>query len=897
MEKIEEDSTWSGWFERQKYVQSDIFPPVLCEREWCPSESDRRAAWLLYTELRTRITTQPLHYLDGDELSALESLYQLFGIVRGLVKDEALVGATHFSELTIYFVNKVLRPFTAKWHSHSLNGQLLNHDIKTEFRAELIALQREVRKFSVLIGALARGDESLSPEGQSDIDEWTDEVKERMHHDADVPLDKLAPLYTSRDMPVNKAVSVNKSGAVSLEEVLASERLALLERRDMFECEFNDITALAISGGGIRSATLALGVLQRLGETGLLKQVDYLSTVSGGGYIGSLISRYLNESPEEKKKLADIPTNKNVSVGLGSADEPLGINSEISPVLQHLRNNSKYLLQDLLRPVTQVLYGIAVQLLVVVSLVIMLALFVYGVDSIVVMTLLKVSSNYKGGWYFYVLAGLTAFWVILLVFLPVALTSLRVRAERWETTTFTVGVITALLWILYFAVWVFDKVPLNDTYLLILTANILIIGLPLLIAIIGLVMSNHAGAVLIRFSVFLFSTLLFLATTLVTIYLVANPELVWKLLTRNVVVTLIAIFAMVVILLFLDVNKITLHRYYRNRLSRAYLIKRGFDDPIDPEPADQKVSDLRACAAIPYHLINTTINGPHSKGSSSSPRGMGYFLFSEKYTGCEELGYYPTKDMESANRDVTLGTAMAISGAAVSPQMGNNAAGFAGKLLSLANIRMNYWLRNPVANGVFKQPGLVYLFKEYLNLTTMNDDYVYLSDGGHIENLALFELFRRRCRYIIAIDGEADSLMTRAAINRIIRLARQDLQIELKIDTSRLALNENHVSHSHFAFGTIHYPDGFVGHLLYFKSSLTGNEPADVLDYKRRNPSFPHQSTADQFFDEEQFEAYRALGYHMCEEIFANELVGSHEPEKDLEVSRLFKGLIRRLLH
>ncbi len=888
--------SWNDWFVQQRYEDVGIFPAALCGRRWNPSEHDQRAAWLLYTELRTRITTQPLHYLDGSEQATLDSLHQLFELVRELVKDKSLPEARHFSELTIYFLNKVVRPFTAKWHSQSLSGQLKNYDIKGEFRVELIALQARIRRFTVLIGALARGDDVLSEEAIADINEWQDEDQQEHWQDTETPVSQNALVYATIDQPANAATdAITNASVATLVQVIDSERQALLQRRGQASSDFNDIAGLAISGGGIRSATLALGVVQRLGKTGVLQQIDYLSTVSGGGYIGSLISRYLNESAEQKEKLADSPANKGVNVGLGRDDDPFGIDSEVSPVLQHLRNNSKYLLQDLLRPATQVLYGIAVQLLVVLSVVVMVALCAYGIDAMVDSTLKRFTSAYTGGWFFGVLAALSGVWAVLLVFLPVALTGLPERAAKWETATFVIGLATAALWLLYGAVTALDNVVLSAR--VIGYCGGLIVGLPVLMAITGLMLSGKPiGALLVRLAVLLFTLLLLAGTVAATLCLIANPEQIGEFLGSYPLGTFIAFAAMVVILLFLDVNKITLHRFYKNRLSRGYLIKRDTYLPIASKPADQKLSELRADPANPYHLINTTINGPRSDKSTSSQRRMDYFLFSEKYTGCDELGYYETTAMEAVNPDVTLGTAMAVSGAAVSPEMGDNSAGFAGKLLSLANIRMNFWLRKPDASGFFKHPGLIYLWREYRNSTTMDKDYVYLSDGGHIENLALFELLRRRCRFIIAIDGESDVMMTRSAINRVIRLARQDLQINLEIDTSRLALTEEHVSHAHFAFGTIRYPEGFVGHLLYFKSSMTGNEPADVLDYKRRNPTFPHQSTADQFFDEEQFEAYRALGYHMCEEIFANELVGSHRRGTDLRIDRLFSQLRRRLL-
>jgi len=275
---------------------------------------------------------------------------------------------------------------------------------------------------------------------------------------------------------------------------------------------------------------------------------------------------------------------------------------------------------------------------------------------------------------------------------------------------------------------------------------------------------------------------------------------------------------------------------------------------------------------------------------------------------------------------------MAISGAAVSPIMGDNPMGFARRVLSIANLRLNYWLYVPEESPSvektsskkpveIRSPGLFYLWKEYWGKLRTDWPHKYLSDGGHFENLGIYSLIQRRCKFIIAIDGEADPEMTRGAINKLTRLVRQDFGVELDIETSQLGLNKEGFSASHLAFGTIHYPRNFdasgvtrkaiddinlnqsdKGYILYLKSSLTGNEPNDVLDYRRRNKRFPHQSTADQLFTEEQFEAYRTLGLHIGDEIFSEELaknlqkISKNEKDLDMDMEDLFSVLAERLL-
>jgi len=153
--------------------------------------------------------------------------------------------------------------------------------------------------------------------------------------------------------------------------------------------------------------------------------------------------------------------------------------------------------------------------------------------------------------------------------------------------------------------------------------------------------------------------------------------------------------------------------------------------------------------------------------------------------------------------------------------------------------------------------------------------WVNLSDGGHIENLATTELLRRRCKYIFIGDGEADPDLHFNGLATLIRFARIDLGIEIDIDVEPLTLDEDGCSGVHFAVGRITYPasreggEEETGYLVYLKSSFTGDEDAVIKEYRHRNPTFPHQSTADQFFDEGQFEAYRALGQHIAEQVFA----------------------------
>jgi len=157
-------------------------------------------------------------------------------------------------------------------------------------------------------------------------------------------------------------------------------------------------------------------------------------------------------------------------------------------------------------------------------------------------------------------------------------------------------------------------------------------------------------------------------------------------------------------------------------------------------------------------------------------------------------------------------------------------------------------------------------------LTNDRRGYVYLSDGGHFENMGMYELVRRRCTLIMVSDAEQDENLAFGGLANALRKCRSDFGVEIDIDVSRIRKDPTTgYSSQHCAVGTIHYPETpkgerVTGTLVYVKTSLTGDEPTDVLEYRARQNSFPHQTTADQFFDESQFESYRRLGYHVADE-------------------------------
>lgn len=115
---------------------------------------DKNAAWELYIELLTRITTQKLSPDEGDEQVALESIYSLFGLTRDIIKRQGR-HCINFAKIAIPVLNQVVRPFTAKWHGLSLQGAFDDSDRRVEFRLELSELQQVLRTYTKMLSDMA----------------------------------------------------------------------------------------------------------------------------------------------------------------------------------------------------------------------------------------------------------------------------------------------------------------------------------------------------------------------------------------------------------------------------------------------------------------------------------------------------------------------------------------------------------------------------------------------------------------------------------------------------------------------------------------------------------------------------------------------------------------------
>jgi hypothetical protein len=402
----------------------------------------------------------------------------------------------------------------------------------------------------------------------------------------------------------------------------------------------------------------------------------------------------------------------------------------------------------------------------------------------------------------------------------------------------------------------------------------------------------------------------------------------------------------------ININEFSMHHFYKNRLVRCYLGasngKKRHPNPLTGfDPSDDfPLSSLLPVEPLnyygPYPIVNTTLNLNAGIELAQQERKAASFVFTPTYCGFapshaddhlhprdltdtfDRKGYRPTKGY-SAKEGPYLGSATAISGAAANPNSGYSTSGPMAFLLTVFDARLGWWLGNPRWREASKRAGpafaLWYLFAELFGQTTARSKFVNLSDGGHFDNIGLYELVRRRCRYIIVGDAEQEGDLTFGSLGGAIRKCRADFGVEIDINPEPIRLGPKGYSTAHCVMGTITYPeistepfpmvDGEAtpatnrarGWLFYLKSSLTGDEPSDVIGYHSRFHEFPHQSTGDQFFSESQFESYRRLGLHILRTAFEGVHDWPHQetkgarsgnPSPGADLPTLFRQLTRK---
>jgi predicted acylesterase/phospholipase RssA len=697
--------------------------------------------------------------------------------------------------------------------------------------------------------------------------------------------------------------------------------------------EQSQIVGLSLSGGGIRSAAFCLGALQALREADVLSRADYLSTVSGGGYIGSSLSAGMT------------------STG-GHFPFESGLSEDETPSLQHVRDHSNYLFpngaSDFLRNISVFARGlVANAILVLPFLLIAAALTIAAVPVVGGRRYPNIFGiripNMFTFEYFVITCYLGLFLLLVVIVWGVVRSWLHVVNEASGNSARFVGWVVLLFLVTAFCElqpFILDAMFGNSpsAFLTSLVGWIRSIALWLspVAAAVALVaqkfgevvksaleseeVKDQRKALFAKAVVYVASAIVPLlvwvlylqfsywgvclkgdcASYMAPQWLSAAAEYVPVFVTRSIfhgdahlIAQLYVLVALLCLVLsaFLRPNANSLHPLYRDRLSKAFLFK-----PVKIMPRDRVTGEQASLEPLhlnlsqlsdedgPYHLINTALNVQSSKQVNRRGRNADFFLFSRNFIGSRATDYVATADMEAVTTDLDLGTAMAASGAAASSNMGSATIKTLSPTLALLNIRLGLWLRNPrwvAKRGGWSRKENFYFLFEMLGLLNEERWSVYLTDGGHIENLGIYELLRRRCKVIIAVDAEADPQMAFGAFNVLERYALIDLGVRIELPWQQITDATKKTGQliddtgdcpkllgPHVAVGEISYPGRRKGVLIYIKASLTGDENDYIFHYKKRYGAFPHETTLDQLFSEEQFEAYRALGFHAAYRFF-----------------------------
>ena len=718
---------------------------------------------------------------------------------------------------------------------------------------------------------------------------------------------------------------------ICVEEVIDCEKAYIKKKAlDSETLAKSKFQGLALSGGGIRSASFGLGVIQALkNSTSPIKfsDIDYLSTVSGGGYIGGAMTWALHNSGQEQKDESDgakFPLGKRAGKG--------GENRGDNRLLDFIRQHGNYLTPGpFLNAISlfgYVIRNIFVSLLVYLSLLTAIMVGFRWAHLFDKVPLYQVSLGLI--WnsaplvnLLWLGIGLIAFLILESIFFSI-FTFFAASGKGSYRYSISNQRFISVIWFLIMLLFLVGSLPYTSEWIGgYLNQAAAAGGLSLFGIISGIFEfkgafrpkkteaggnSTQNGGMTSRI-VLMMAALALIYALLLSAYSISvwfAPY--WS--YSSGVKCLVLIGMTLVIGFIVNINYFGLHRMYRSRLMETFLPNKDATNQNKWQPAteadDAMLADM--CSnnrRRPYHLINTFANLEDSPQAHIRGRGGDSFLLSPLYCGSKATCFTKTRNYTTGmlKRGLSLASAMAISGAAVNPHTGVNGQGatrnkLVGILMGLLNLRLGYWIRNPshkkrvLFPPNFFKPGLT---GDILSLGRHEKkNIIELSDGGHFENLGIYELLRRQLDLIIVADAGADPEFAFGDLANAVEKARVDFEtvIKFRSDCSLDGLLPNSAENDvgsdknnklgkaediliekyklaerGYAIADIEYPDRDPGQLIYLKTTLTKGLPADIYAYKSVNSSFPDQSTADQFFDETQFESYRELGYRLAKDM------------------------------
>jgi Patatin-like phospholipase len=653
---------------------------------------------------------------------------------------------------------------------------------------------------------------------------------------------------------------------------------------------------IACSGGGIRSAAYNLGALQALHEADIFRHADYVSAVSGGAYIAA----------------AHAIVHKD-------AGRPGGFGQKFdfapgSPEERYLRSHTMYLADSMrakARFAARLFLGAALNVAFF-----YLLLFAVSRPLAWFLTYQRVHPELRDrvvsipGYVWFVALwpaalGLLLGWFAILKRFKNDATYLRVVHTAVALVVLSAamfGTVIALPWLIVyvpkaataFLRWL-PQVHVStqgDTrnYLWLLQ----LLGAGAVFAAVRRLIRKNASKLALVVAGFVVPVSIALTLTLLvgdaaargfhgrmTIFGVyVGQQWIWWI---GVTVLLVVFYG------FSDQTTWSMHPFYKRRLASAYALVResptrahevGYSKLLPlSQYAGQGKPELIICGAANISDVGATPTG----------RKAVSFTFTATEVGGPEVGWIETERMEKRlgrrrREDITIESAVAISGAAVSPAMGKMTRPGVTALLALLNARLGVWLPSPrwlsamddaESNQIkwVQRPRAQYLFKEMFGRHRQDDLFVYVTDGGHWENLGLVELLRRGCTEIYCFDAAGDKIDSFFTLGEAVALARTELGVEFDIDPEAMEPlpkvpekkggdPREHRSKADHTIGRFTYPNRVEGRLLYCKAAITEDAPWDVKAYGERAPAFPAHGTIDQFYSDQRFEAYRALGFH-----------------------------------
>ena len=697
----------------------------------------------------------------------------------------------------------------------------------------------------------------------------------------------------------------------------------------------SNVVGLALSGGGIRSATVCLGVVTEFRRLGVFKYFDYLSTVSGGGWAGSAITAMYaaaktsakNVGPESWQSFyetfrarrnylsaANLIRGVTVMV-LGALSSFMALVflmhaltvtafwfSTFSMINWLSFNNWALDADEYIRnrigptwlynaPRAQSLFELAwpVRLLP--------AFLLFAVAGLVVAVLLKLLAKVSRSHSLNRFAEQSL--IItgrLVVFLAVIIGAFQ---GRTLVTTAAFGFITLMI------LNVFGQLNRKARWLLAFAAAAFAWSIDFIAPGWQMVerLTSYWYYTLLQLMLLSDNALQFLTTQayIQGIYNgVAAPELNVADVTADSGITglfvllgsgLAAWLAFFLSGYLFQRNRTGLHSFWRNQIDKAFLSP--FGNGVENAPLSQlqraddssvfDESDQNSSNSAPLHIVNASVNLPGSAENEWRHDGVARFEMSPYFTGGPATGWVETA---AYGHRITLASAAAISAAAVNTQAGQKIPRTFSWLLLLANVSLGVWLANPRLGGDPRRFNRRLSFapldvlKELLGINSEEDSFVFVSDGGHGDNLGLVSLVERGCRLIVCVDAAADAGWQFSDLKYALsRLREGGWTIEID-DTAFLqpqvleATTNLLVTDKPSRLFRLKNPSmNEAQTVVLLKSSMTEETvkafSAQSLQYAEGHRKFPQESTADQWLSEAQFDGYYTVGVTLAQHFYS----------------------------